>query len=100
MGSACWAQRIQDPDVVAELAEQPDPDRPSPPDIEGFGWHEATLTKILSRLTQIAHSTARADPSTAPLEPFPAYPHLELREQLRRAPMDNMAARLFPEGGD
>ncbi|MGY1945341.1 hypothetical protein [Nocardia asiatica] len=100
MGTDCWSQRIQDPDVVAELAKKKKgSEEPTPPAIEGFGWHEATLTKILDRLTQIAYGTVRADTATAPMEPWPDYPHLAAREQQRREPMDGMMSQLFPGRG-
>lgn len=100
MGSACWSQRIQDPEVVAELAAQPKSAEPSAPPIEGFGWHEATLLKILDRLTQIAFGTVQADPSAAPSEPWPEYPHLAAREAIRRAPLLDVVSQLIPEGGE
>ncbi|MFR9767051.1 hypothetical protein [Nocardia sp. SC052] len=94
MGTDCWSQWLQDPDVAAELAAQKQSDRPTPPRIEGFGWHEAMLTKILDRLSQIAYGTVRADLAAAPTEPWPDYPHLELREQQRRAPLIEMEQQL------
>ncbi|MFC9892109.1 hypothetical protein ACFVMC_00305 [Nocardia sp. NPDC127579] len=94
MGTACWSQRIQDPDVVAELAKQPEPDRPIPPAIEGFGTLEAALAAITDRLAQVVFATVRADPNAAPSSPRPEYPHLELREQLRRAPLIEMEQQL------
>lgn len=100
-GTACWAQRIQDPEVVAALAELPDPKEPTPPAIEGFGWHEATLTKILDRLTQLLYATSKADPTSVPTEPWPAYPHVAARAEVRRKPRtEGLVLQLIPGGGE
>lgn len=99
MGSACWAVRIKDPEVAAKLAARDPSDAPAAPSIEGFGWLEATLSKMLDRLAQIAYGTVRADPGLAPTEPWPDYPHLALREASRRAGRADMNARLYPGRG-
>ncbi|MFI6215631.1 hypothetical protein ACIBCD_26870 [Nocardia brasiliensis] len=94
MGSACWSQRIQEPEVVAELAAQKEPDRPTPPPIEGFGALESALAAMTDRLAQIVYATLRLDPNAAPVAPRPDYPHLAAREAIRRAPLIEMELQL------
>ncbi|MEV0031437.1 hypothetical protein [Nocardia sp. NPDC050793] len=94
VGGAYWSARIQDPEVVAELAAQKEPDSPQPPPIEGFGHLEATLANLVDRVTQVVYASMRADPSVAPLTPRPDYPHVAARGQLRRASLDEMSMQL------
>lgn len=93
-GGAYWSARIQEPDVVAELAAQPESDTASPPPIEGFGAREAAMADVLDRLAQVVYASLRADLAAAPRTPRPDYPHLATRERLRRAPLDEMAMQL------
>lgn len=52
------------------------------------------------RLTQAVWLLSKADPAGAPRAARPVYPHLELREVMRRQRMTRLENLLIPEGGD
>jgi hypothetical protein len=66
--------------------------------LEGFGLLAGRLASIEDRLAQLLWATVKADPSTAPSVPRPEYLHLAIREENRRARMNQMTTRLT--GGD
>jgi len=49
---------------------------------------------MADRLAQIVFASMRSDPNLAPLTPRPDYPHIAAREQLRRAPLDEISMQL------
>lgn len=98
-GTAYSSAVLQDPDVVEALAAEPDDESPDLP-IEGFGLIESRLAAMEDRLTQAVWLLSKADPAGAPRAARPVYPHLELREVMRRQRMTRLENLLIPEGGD
>ncbi|MGS2805329.1 hypothetical protein [Nocardia sp. MW-W600-9] len=52
------------------------------------------------RLAQLVWLTAKADPAGAPRAARPVYPHVQMREDRRRARMGRLESQLIAEGGD
>lgn len=98
-GTAYSSAVLQDPDVVEALAAEPDDESTDVP-IEGFGPLAARLAALEDRLTQAVWLLAKADPAGAPRAARPVYPHIQLREDMRRARMTRLEHQLIPEGGD
>ncbi|WP_280471009.1 hypothetical protein [Nocardia cyriacigeorgica] len=63
----------------------PEDEQPIAPPIEGFTSTDARLADVIDRLTQLLYARGGIDPALAPLSQRPNYPHVELREQIRRA---------------
>lgn len=97
-GTAYGSAVLQDPDVVEALAAEPDGDGELP--LEGYGFLESRLAAMEDRLTQAVWLLSKADPAGAPRAARPVYPHLELREVMRRQRMTRLENLLIPEGGD
>ncbi|MEU3011054.1 hypothetical protein [Nocardia asteroides] len=97
-GTAYGSAILQDPDVVEALAAAPDDDGDLP--IEGFGLLESRLAALEDRLTQAVWLLAKSDPGGAPRAARPTYPHLQMREDMRRQRMSRLENLLIPEGGD
>ncbi|MEV4155409.1 hypothetical protein AB0J48_20500 [Nocardia salmonicida] len=97
-GTAYGSAILQDPEVVEALAAEEESDGDLP--IEGFGFLESRLATIEDRVTQLLWVSSKSDPAGAPRAARPVYPHIELREGMRRARMTNLEHQLIPEGGD
>lgn len=98
-GTAYGSAVLQDPDVVEALAAEPDDESADLP-IEGFGLIESRLAALEDRVTQAVWLLAKADPAGAPRAARPVYPHIQMREDKRRARMTRLEHQLIPERGD
>lgn len=79
------------------MAQMDDEDAPLP--LEGFGSVESRFASLEDRVTQLIWMTAHADPAAAPRAARPVYPHVQHREDMRRARMNRLENQLVP-GGD
>lgn len=97
-GSACQAAYLADPDVIEAMASRDDEDGPQVVPMEGFGSIDSRLANMEDRLAQLIYAGARLDPSAAPTVPRPVYPHVQVREEKRRARMRAFELQLIPGG--
>lgn len=66
--------------------------------IEGFGTVEARLASVEDRLIQLIYAFGRVDPAGAPTAARPVYPHVQAREEKRKARMRAFELQLIPGG--
>ena len=96
-GTASYAAYLSDPDVIAEMAAQPEPDddgkRPTVP-LEGFSALDGRIANLEDRITQLVALTARTGVGASELAARPEYPHIVERERVRRERLDDMIFRL------